>query len=179
MKRAILILLACLFFAATGCAQQNDADAPASKADIDRYFEAMHSRELVRQTLDAMLAQMHSMVHEQMKTVPNLPPDAEDRLKKSMDEMIGSMPVGAMLDAMIPVYQKHLTRGDVDALVAFYSTPTGQKFLKEMPTITAESMDAITPLVQKTMADASDRLAKEVENMQTEQNKKAGAPAQN
>jgi uncharacterized protein len=181
MKRAILVFVGCLIFATAGFAQQGDADAPASKADIDRYFEAMHSRELARQTINAMLAQMHSMVHEQMKSVPNLPADAEGRLNKSMDDMIASMPVDAMLDAMVPVYQKHLTKGDVDALVAFYSTGTGKKFLKEMPTITAESMDAITPLVQKTMADASDRLAQEIENMQTEQNKKGGngAPVQN
>jgi hypothetical protein len=79
---------------------------------------------------------------------------------------------------MVPVYQKHLTKGDVDALVAFYSSPTGKKFLIEMPAITSESMQAITPLVQKTMGDASDRLAKEVEAMQEEQNKKS-APAQN
>ncbi|MGD0304423.1 MAG: DUF2059 domain-containing protein [Candidatus Acidiferrales bacterium] len=179
MKRAMLAALAFLILASVSFAQQNDADAPASKADIARYFEAMHSRELARQTMNAMLVQMHSMVHEQMKTVPNLPADAEARLNKSMDEMIASMPVDDMLDAMVPVYQKHLTKGDVDALVAFYSSPTGKKFLNEMPTITAESMQAITPLVQKTMADASDRLAKEVESMQKEQNQKSGAPAQN
>jgi hypothetical protein len=179
MKRAILAAIACLFLASVSFAQQNDADAPATKADINRYFEAMHSRELARQTMNAMLVQMHSMVHEQMKAVPNLPADAEDRLNKSMDEMIGAMPVDAMLDAMVPVYQKHLTKGDVDALVAFYSSPTGKKFLTEMPTITAESMQAIAPLVQKTMADASDRLAKEVEAMQQEQNKKSATPTQN
>jgi hypothetical protein len=178
MKRAILAVFACLIFASVSLAQQTGADAPASKADIDRYFEAMHSRELARQTMNAMLEQMHSMVHEQMKTVPNLPADAEARLNKSMDEMIAAMPVDAMLDAMVPVYQKHLTKGDVDALVAFYSSPTGKKFLIEMPAITSESMQAITPLVQKTMGDASDRLAKEVEAMQQEQNKKS-APAQN
>jgi hypothetical protein len=179
MKRAILAVFACLIFASVSLAQQSGADAPASKADIDRYFESVHVRELARQTLNAMLAQMHEMVHEQMKTVPNLPADAEARMNKSMDDMIASMPLDDMLDAMVPVYQKHLTKGDVDALVAFYSSPTGKKILTEMPTITSESMQAISPIVQKTMADASDRLAKEVEAMQKEQNQKSGAPVQN
>jgi hypothetical protein len=114
-----------------------------------------------------------------MKTVPNLPADAEARMNKSMDDMIASMPLDDMLDAMVPVYQKHLTKGDVDALVAFYSSPTGKKILTEMPTITSESMQAISPIVQKTMADASDRLAKEVEAMQKEQSQKSAAPIQN
>ena len=48
-----------------------------------------------------------------------------------------------MLDDMIPVYQKHLTKSDVDEMIKFYSTPTGQKFLREMPAMTAEGMEAM------------------------------------
>ncbi len=179
MKRAILAAFVCLILASVSVAQQNNADAPASKADIDRYFEAVHVRGLVNKTLNAMLVQMHEMVHEQMKSVPNLPADAEARMNKSMDDMIANLPLDAMLDAMVPVYQKHLTKRDEDALVAFYATPTGRKILTEMPAITSESMQAISPIVQQMMADASDHLAKEVEAMQKEQNQKSAAPSQN
>ncbi len=43
---------------------------------------------------------------------------------------------------MVPVYEKHLTKGEVDALVAFYSDPKGQKILNEMPAMTSEAMQA-------------------------------------
>jgi len=45
-----------------------------------------------------------------------------------------------MLDDMIPVYQRHLTKQDVDSMLAFYNTPTGQKLLREQPAMMAEGM---------------------------------------
>src|SRR5439155_13694987 len=52
-----------------------------------------------------------------------------------------SMPFDEMMDAMVPTYQKHFTRGELDALTAFYSSPTGQKILREMPAIMSEAID--------------------------------------
>jgi len=37
-----------------------------------------------------------------------------------------------MLDAMVPVYQKHLTKGEGGRAGGFYSSATGQKLIKEM-----------------------------------------------
>lgn len=36
-----------------------------------------------------------------------------------------------MTEAMVTVYQKHFTKSDVEALIGFYSSPTGQKMLRE------------------------------------------------
>ena len=54
---------------------------------------------------------------------------------------------------MTPVYQKHFTKGNIDDLLAFYSTPTGQKVVKELPAISTEAMQAATPIYQKMMAN--------------------------
>jgi hypothetical protein len=64
------------------------------------------------------------------------------------------------------VYQKHLTKGDVDALVTFYSSPTGQKILKDMPAMSAEAMQAASPIIQKMMVKAMDRVQEEVAQAQ-------------
>ena len=34
-----------------------------------------------------------------------------------------------MMQSMVPAYQKHFTKGDIDNLVAFYSSPTGEKVI--------------------------------------------------
>jgi hypothetical protein len=44
-----------------------------------------------------------------------------------MDNMTKQIPYDEMMPATGPAYQKHFTKGDMDALVAFYSVPTGQK----------------------------------------------------
>jgi hypothetical protein len=48
---------------------------------------------------------------------------------------------GELINMLIPVYDKHLTEEDLDALIAFYSTPTGQKIIKSLPEIMKESMN--------------------------------------
>jgi hypothetical protein len=165
-----LKLLAAILFLSTGwtcAAQQNPADAPATKEEIQKYLQIMHSREMMAKMADAMSKPMHQMVHEQyLKDKDKLPPDFEARMNKMTDDMFKALPWDDMLDAMVPVYQKHFTKGDVDALVAFYSTPTGQKLIKELPEITAEAMQNMMPLLRKSMDTMNQRLQKEIAAME-------------
>jgi hypothetical protein len=159
---ATLSLVLCF----NGLAQQTPADAPATQADVARYLEAMHSRELMSQTIAAMSKPMHQMVHDTyMKHKDNLPPDFEERMNKMMDDMLGNMPWDEMLQAMVPAYQKHLTKGDIDNLVAFYSSPTGQKLLREMPSLMADSMQATMPIMRKHIEGVTERIQHEMATM--------------
>lgn len=166
MKRTILALVVCLLLGSAGFAQQNAADAPASKEDVQRYLDAMHIRDTLKSTLDLMTKQMHKMVHDMVQKQQGLPSDFEARMEKTTDDMFRDFPVDEYLDAVAPVYEKHLTKGDVDALVTFYSSPTGQKVLKEMPSMMAEAMQAATPIVQKMMAKAVERVQTEIAQAQ-------------
>ncbi|HKN76062.1 MAG TPA: DUF2059 domain-containing protein [Candidatus Acidoferrum sp.] len=166
MKRSALALLICLVFSCASYAQQNAADAPASKEDIQRYLDAMHSREMTMNMLQAMKPGMHKMAREQMKDQPNLPPDFEARMDKMADNMIDSIPVDDLLQVMTPVYQKHFTKGDVDALVAFYSGPTGQKVLREMPAIMGEAMEASSGVMKKMMANMQQQIQDQIAQAQ-------------
>jgi len=57
---------------------------------------------------------------------------------------------------------KALHKGDIDVIVAFLFRPTGQKLLKEMPEMMAESMQAMMPLLQKQMTSMQERVQQEV-----------------
>ena len=163
MKRILLAFCACSLFALTANAQQSPADAPASKEDVEKYLQVMHSRDMMMKMIDSMAKPMHQMIHEQyQKNQENLPPDFEAHMNKMMDDTMTSFPWDEMLDAMVPVYQKHLTKGDVDALVVFYSGPTGQKLVRELPAITAEAMQAMMPMMQKQMQSMTQRMQQEV-----------------
>jgi len=70
------------------------------------------------------------------------------------------MPIDGMLDDMVPVYRKHLTKSDVHEMVSFYSSPTGQKILKEMPAMTTEGMQAVQPRLRKMMDEAMEKIDK-------------------
>jgi hypothetical protein len=176
MKRPALALLACLLFASISLAQQSDANAPASKADVERFLDAMQTRDMMKNMMAVMQTQMRRIVHQQMQKQTNLPADAEERLNKTTDDMLKTFPYDEFIEAIIPVYQKHLTKGDVDALVTFYSSPTGAKMLKDMPPMT-ESMQAASGVMQKMMADATRRVNDEIAQMQKTDDGKLNKPS--
>ncbi len=114
MKRFLLTLAICLAFVKAGAAQQSAADAPATKEDVQKYLGVVHSREMMAQMVEAMSKPMHQMVHQQyMKDKDKLPADFEARMNKMMDDTMKAFPWDEMLQSMVPVYQKHFTKGDV------------------------------------------------------------------
>lgn len=175
MKRTLLILALCLAFAGVGAAQQSAADAPATKEDVEKYLKVMHSREMMAQMVDAMSKPMHQMIHERFeKDKDKLPGDFEAKMNKMMDDTMKAFPWDEMLESMVPVYQKHLTKGDIDAIVAFYAAPTGQKLLREMPAMMGEAMQVMMPILRKQMDAMTDRMQEEVAQMLKDPKAKPG-----
>ena len=166
MRRFLLCLAFLLTLSFTSFAQLSPADAPATREDVEKYLEVMHAREMMHQMSDAMAKPMHQMVHDQfMKDKDRLPPDFEAHMNQYLDDMMKDMPWDQMLDAMIPAYQKHFTKGDFNALIAFYSTPTGQKILRELPAITTEAMQNMMPILRERMDVMTTRMQQEVAQM--------------
>ncbi len=135
--------------------------APATRQDVLRLFKVMHINDQMRSVMDAMTKQQSALVHETMKK--RYPQMTEERLEQfdaMMEEGIKDFPVDAITDDLIPVYQKHLTRTDVRAMNIFYSSPTGQKLLREMPEMTSESMQLSYGRMQKQMDAMMERMQK-------------------
>lgn len=165
MKRFLIAAILCAGFSFTGLAQ-TAADAPATKADVERYFQAVHSHDMMLKMMEAMSEPMHQAAHEQCdKDKDKLPADCEERINKMLEGMTKELPFDEMMEAMVPAYQKHFTKGDMDALIAFYSAPTGQKVLRELPAVTAEGMEAMMPIMRKSVDKMTERAEQEVAQM--------------
>jgi hypothetical protein len=82
-----------------------------------------------------------------------------------VEGMMKDMPFDEMTQAMVPTYQKHFTKGDMEALVIFYNSPAGQKLLREMPAITAESMTAIMPIMRQHMEAVNRKIQQQTDEM--------------
>ncbi|HEX7892689.1 MAG TPA: DUF2059 domain-containing protein [Terriglobales bacterium] len=158
MKRLTIAIVVLLLAAAAG-AQETSDNAPATREDIQKYLDVMHSHDMMAQMMNAMTPSLHKMVHDQyLKDKDKLPADFEERTNKMMDDMFHNMPFDDMMAAMVPVYQRHLTKGDVKSLLVFYSSPTGQKMLHDLPAIMSESMEAMMPIMQKYMESVRQRI---------------------
>lgn len=175
MRRFLLLLGLCLVLAVGSAAQQAASDTPASKEDVQRYLDVMHSREMTTKMMEAMLKPMHEMMHEQyLKNKDKLPADFEERMNKQTDEFMRNFPFDELYEALVPVYQKHFTKGDVDALVAFYSSPTGQKLLKELPEIMSESMENMLPVLRQRIEALQKSVQEEIAQMLKDADAKSG-----
>ena len=179
MRRIFLAAILCFSFSLAALAQQAD-DTPASREDIQTYFETVHSRDTMNKMMDAMMKSIHQLTHDQyLKNKDKLPEDFEQRMTKQMDDMMKNMPLNEMMQATIPAYQKHFTKGDVNALLAFYSSPTGQKLLRDLPSIMSESMDAMMPIMSRYMDEMQNKLQQETDEMIKQSERKSGQAADN
>lgn len=166
MQRSLLVVAIVSLLGWNCIAQTSTADSPATKEDIEKYLEVTHSRDMARKLMDSMSQGMRQMLHEQyLKHKDELPPDYESRMTARMDAMLQNMPWDEMMQAVAPVYQKHLTKGDIDNLIAFYSSPTGEKLMRELPSILTESMQTMTPIMSKYIERVQQRLREETNEM--------------
>ena len=161
-RTLVLIALFVMMFVGGAVAQQVADDAPATKADVEKYLEVSHARNMTKQMVQAMSKPMHQMIHEQFdKDKDKLPADFEARMNRVMDDMMQGMPFDEMLTAMEPAYQRNFTHGDITALTVFYGSPAGQRILAQMPTIMAESMQDMMPIMQRYMASMQEKMMAE------------------
>ena len=139
---------------------QSPADVPVTHQEIQDLFALMHVREQVGQVMEAIAIQQRAIIHDNLKRqTPRLTRQDLARLDQFTIDIMKDLPIDDTVEDMIPIYQRHLTESDVKAMTAFYSSPTGQKLLREMPGMTVESMQAASPRIQALMDKVMERAA--------------------
>lgn len=147
------------------------AEAP-DKADIMKFLDLMHAREQMEQILSGMVKQMKSGAEQGFKQkVPDATPEQLAKVDKMFDTMFSALPMDEMVDAIVPIYQKHLTKADMAAVTAFYSSPAGQRILKELPAVMSESMQAGGAIGQRIFAAKGEELDRQLAELAKESKK--------
>ena len=124
-------------------------------------------------TLDAMKTQMKHGSEQLLRDKIAQP--TADQLKQVndiVDQEFAGISMDDLIRDVVPVYQRHLTRSDVKALIAFYSSPVGQKLRREQPAMMRESMEATSANQRQKMEDLLARVELRLEQfIEAEQNK--------
>jgi hypothetical protein len=154
-----VILLGVTSSCVVGQAVAVGSEAPASRDDIRRLFDVMQIRNQMKLVMQQVSQQIRSLERDQVrKQQPNVTNEDFAKFDAISDEVMKNLSVEGLLDDMVPVYQKHLNQSDVNAMVGFYSTPTGQKILREMPAMTTEGMQAMQPHLKQMIDQANAQL---------------------
>jgi uncharacterized protein len=126
MKAARLLSLVVFCAVAINVSGQTTPAPPDTHAKARRLLELTGAGKLGMQMLDGLIATWK-------ETLPGVPTEFWDafRAKVKADDLV---------EMLIPVYEKHLTSDDLDALIQFFSSPAGRRYVEKQSPILADSM---------------------------------------
>ncbi|HKD13311.1 MAG TPA: DUF2059 domain-containing protein [Candidatus Angelobacter sp.] len=128
------------------------ADA-ASKEQLMKLFDVLGVNKQIQSVVDSMAKTMQQM----MPSTPQMSEKQKEEMSRLQGELFSKMMspefIHNYLELMVPIYQQHFTKSDVEQMITFYSSPVGQKFVNEQPLITQETFPKIMPLMQQHLQD--------------------------
>jgi uncharacterized protein len=153
-----------------GATSATPSDPAPTEDSIRQLLLILEARKLV----DAMPGQMKAVTSgmvQQMLQGQTLSSEQQQRLDTMLANIEKLMREQLSWDSLeatyIEVYQKTFTQSEVDGMIAFYSSPTGQAVVRKMPLAMQNSMTAVqqrimTGLLPKIQQMAQDA-AKEIQ----------------
>lgn len=150
-------------------------DQQATPDQIRKFFEVAH----LRQQMQMMMGMMPRMVeqsyqvelkhiNEKLPAGQQLSPQEQASLNRIMQEYMrkamGLYTVDQMIDDAVPIYQRHISRTDADAIIAFYSSPAGQHILEAQPVIMREYMPVAMSHVMNSSKTLTSQMTQDMEN---------------
>ena len=177
IKKLTLTLFLSAFVLLAQANAQN-AVAPEKQAAIKEITALMSANNQVEQLMQVFSTQMDDLRQQTVKAVLNERTDLttaekkqiEDALlvnerpavKKLEERLMAKIDIQKIMDEMlIVVYDKFFTLEEIKDLLAFYKSPTGQKMVKLMPDIAAESMKVTQTKLLPKMMDALKEIEQE------------------
>ncbi|MGA9530027.1 MAG: DUF2059 domain-containing protein [Terriglobales bacterium] len=175
MKKVAGGLCLVIVFSTLCIAQEavSSADVP-TKDDVIRLLGLLQVRARMEQLSDGMKQAMKKGAEAGFKQkVPKPPADAMEKVDNIADAVFTDMPLDEIIQAMIPIYQKHLTKSDIDGIIAFYSSPVGKKLLREQPAMMTEAMQAGQDVMLRRLPAIQDKLNTKIAQLADEEIRKS------
>ncbi|MFY9904520.1 MAG: DUF2059 domain-containing protein, partial [Terriglobales bacterium] len=139
------------------------ASTVPSKDEVLQFMNLMHLRASMEQLIEGLKKSMRTGAEAGFKQkIPGATPEQLAKLNSVTDAVFQDFPLDEIIDAMVPIYQKHLSKSDLEAVIAFYSSPVGQKLLKEQPAMMAEGMQAGQDIMMRKLPEMQERLKTKV-----------------
>jgi TonB family protein len=165
------------------------ADQQATEEQLAKLFELMRVRDQVASLTKTMPALMQQQLTAQMKRMqqnnPEITSNSEDQqqvftkvMNKYMQRVMELYTPGEMIADMTGLYQKYMTRSDVDGIIAFYSSLAGQHLLNIQPIIMQEYLPLILQRMQDRTKTLTDEMQKEMMDAIKSKDLSADKPAQ-
>jgi hypothetical protein len=152
------------------------SDQQPTKEQLAKLFEVMRLREQLQDYFTKMdvAAQKQAMVQASevvtkicgdCKMTPEQNTAINNAMSRYAARLINAYTVDERIDNICAIYQRHLSRSDVDALLGFYGSPAGQHLLDQKPPIMQEFVTEYMMRMQERAGPAANELANEMQKM--------------
>lgn len=108
---------------------------PPSTAKIEELIKLMKLDTQITAMMPVMKKQVGDLLRQ---LAPGITDEHFAVALQAISEQFDRMP-SIFVRFVAPIYQKHLSRDDVDALIVFYKSPAGRSIVEKMPMISQES----------------------------------------
>ena len=135
--RGLAVLAVLLSMSANAMAAEHEI-SPEKRAAIEKLLEVTGALERGKQFSSVMVAQLTETLRA---THANIPQKALDILPEVVNGVVADN-IGTFKEAIIHIYDEHLTLEDVEGLNRFYSTDLGRKIVRTLPALMQESIVA-------------------------------------
>lgn len=134
--------LSCLCLVVLGCASTAPAPAtpaPSGAAAVQPALSEEARAQRIQEILEVTgsgelgLQMMHAILEPMRSALPQVPAEF-------WDGFIARVDVDELEDLIVPIYEKHFTDEELDAMLEFYQTPAGRSMLSKMPAVMQESI---------------------------------------
>jgi hypothetical protein len=138
-----------------------DAAAPNahSEALARKLFTEMHMDQLMGNMMHQMLP---AMIAQQQKANPHLSEHDAQVISEAVGESMDGL-MQKVIDRSIPLYATTFTEKELQDLVNFYDTPSGQAMLAKMPVLTTKMIPIVTELMPEMTADVTRRICSKID----------------
>lgn len=157
IRRVTLGALAAACLAVTpALAANTPADAPSPHALelAKRYFADLHMDRM----MDTMVHNMLPIVMAQLaKQAPQLTDAQRQAVADAAAESTADL-MGKLMDRMAPLFASTFSEKELQDLVTFYESPTGQSMMSKMPTLMAKMQPTMAELMPQMQDDMKRRL---------------------
>ncbi len=133
IRQLLSLFLILAAFCMPACAETL---TPEKKADIERLLDMTGALAVGKQMATALSVNMS----QTLKSVrPDIPQNVIDTIPVEVARVMEAN-IGALKEAIIPIYHKHFTADEIKEMIRFYSSDLGRKTIKVMPALMQEGM---------------------------------------
>ncbi len=133
----------------------------ATKAQLIRYLiKLLHSESFATQ----MAAESARNIFQVLRTArPDIPDRALQIVERELVAIISEnlATPGGYFDQIVPIYDRHFSTEDIKAMVTFYSTSAGQKWIQALPSVNQENIvvsqqwaNSLGPIIERRVTSA-------------------------